>query len=101
MSTLQIEQGLTHKDSIVRGVFAERTDFTLTPEQIERGLTDTEPFVRMKFANRKDFNPTAAQIERGLMDNSLTIRMKFASRQAEWLREKFQSETTQRVRKVL
>ncbi len=101
MNTLQIEQGLTHKDSIVRSVFAERTDLTLTPEQIERGLTDTEPFVRMKFANRKDFSPTAAQIERGLMDNSLTIRMIFASRQAEWLREQFQPEMTQRIRRVL
>lgn len=101
MSTLQIEQGLTHKDSIVRGVFAERTDFTLTPEQIERGLTDTETFVRMKFAKRRDFTPTSAQIERGLVDNSPTIRMIFAARQVEWLCEKFQSETIRKIRKVL
>lgn len=101
MKATTIEQGLTHKDSIVRSVFAERTDFTLTPEQIERGLTDTEPFVRMKFAKRKDFTPTAAQIERGLMDSSPTIRIIFAVKQTEWLREQFQPQTVQRKKKVL
>jgi hypothetical protein len=101
MNAIHIEQGLTHNSSIVRSVFAERNDFTPTPEQIERGLTDTETFVRMKFAKRKDFTPTAAQIERGLMDSNPTIRMIFAAKQAEWLREQFQPETTQRIRKVL
>lgn len=101
MNARHIEQGLTHKESIVRSVFAERTDFTPTPEQIERGLLDEDWFVRMKFAKRKDFTPTAAQIERGLMDNSPTIRMAFAARQAEWLREQFQSETPKKIRKVL
>lgn len=101
MKAIHIEQGLTHKDSIVRSVFAERNDFTPTPEQIERGLSDEDWFVRMKFAKRKDFTPTATQIERGLMDNSPTIRMAFSARQAEWLREQFKSETPKKIRKVL
>ena len=101
MKAIHIEQGLTHKDSIVRSVFAERTDFTPTPEQIERGLLDEDWFVRLKFAKRKDFTPTAAQIERGLMDSSPKIRMIFAAKQAEWLRDQFEPETKQRTRKVL
>ncbi len=101
MTTEEIEQGLAHKDSIVRSVFAERTDYTPTPEQIERGLTDTETFVRMKFVKRNDFAPTAAQIERGLMDYSPTIRMIFAAKQAEWLREQFQPEASQKFKKTL
>lgn len=109
MKAIHIEQGLTHKDSIVRSVFAERTDFTLTPEQIERGLSDEDWFVRMKFAKRVDFTPTPTQVERGLTDEESAVHQVFASRRAEWeaihqakeLREQFKSETTQKIRKVL
>lgn len=109
MKAIHIEQGLTHKDSIVRSVFAERNDFTPTPEQIERGLSDEDWFVRMAFIKRKDFTPSPEQIERGLTDARASVRHAFAVRHAEWeviyqskkLREQFQPNTTEKIRKVL
>ena len=101
MDAIKIERRLKEKDLGVRLEFAKRTDFTPTTTQIERGLTDKAPWVRRAFAERTDFTPTPEQIERGLMDNSPTIRTIFAAKQAEWLREQFQSMTPQKIKKVL
>jgi hypothetical protein len=80
-----------------------------TPEEIELGLLDNDSIVRMRFAQRTDYTPTPEQIERGLRDQESWVRDVFMSRQTEWeathqgdeLREKFNPEMTQKIRRIL
>jgi hypothetical protein len=104
----EIELGLVDEDPHVRARFASQ-EFILTQAQIERGLLDTNWFVRWKFAVREELIATPEQMKRGLADEDLDVRMAFRARQEKWeathqaneLRERFQPEMTQRVRKVM
>lgn len=74
-----IERMLTNTNPSVRVEWAQRLDFTPTPEQIERGLMDRTP-VRCAWAQRLDFTPNTAQVERGLTDHNWEPRQQWAIR---------------------
>ena len=74
-------EGLAHRDSSVRIIFAKVNGRTkLPPRVVESGLTDPDDEVRAAFAGRADFTPVAFQVERGLIDASSEVRNSFALR---------------------
>jgi hypothetical protein len=85
LSAEEIERGLTNQLEWERILFAERTDWTPTPEQVERGLTDASPGVRIAFAHRADTVLNPSQIERGLEDENEYIAWDFEKRRVEWM----------------
>ena len=56
-----VEAGLTDSNISARLSWAERMDWTPTPEQVERELTDKEDSVRMIWSGRYDFSPSELQ----------------------------------------
>ena len=54
----------------------------LTAKQVERYLTSENPEIRLRWAEKTDYTPTPEQIERGLNDEDIKVRFAWIKRVA-------------------
>jgi hypothetical protein len=97
------------ENNAVALAFVKRKDVVLGSSKINEILQSTNLYLKINLIQREDFIPTKKQFEQGIADVDQRISQVFAVRKNEWgpkmeaqfLRKKFETESSVKRRKVL